>query len=121
MKHTHPPRRQHRPGIFLMDTIVGLVLTGILGTILVVAITRGGAAERRLADAATATRIAQRAMSALHDGKTPPADLNGATLSVQPTEGGAKIANHRWIQVTVTYHGRTTSLVGLVPQQGGAQ
>jgi type II secretory pathway pseudopilin PulG len=104
-----------------MDTIVGLVITGILGTILVVAITRGGAAERRLADSATATRIAQRAMSTLHNGKTPPAEFDGATVSVQPTEGGATLPDHRWVQVTVTYHGRTTSLVGLVPTKGGAQ
>ena len=33
-----------------MDTIIGLVVTGIVGTILVIAITRGGSAERRLAD-----------------------------------------------------------------------
>ena len=119
MTRLHP--RRHRRGIFLMDTIVGLVITGILGTILVVAITRGGAAERRLADASAATRIAQRAMAALHDGKNVPPEFDGATISVQPAEGGTTVQGRRWVEVTVDYHGRKASLIGLVPQQGGGR
>ena len=122
MTFTHRrERRRLRPGIFLMDTIVGLVLTGILGTILVVAITRGGTAERRLADGAAATRIGQRALAALHEGKGVPTEFDGATVTVKPAEGGAKVDGRRWVEVTVNYHGRTTALVGLVPQRGGGR
>jgi hypothetical protein len=101
-----------------MDTIIGLVLAGVLGTILVVAISRGGTAERRLADNAAATRIAQRAMFALHDGKSVPTDFAGATVWVKPAEGGAKVEGRSWVEVTVRYRGRQASLIGLVPQGG---
>lgn len=114
-----PTRGRDRRGYFLMDTVIGLVLAGILGTILVVAIAKGGTAERRLADNAAATRIAQRAMAALHAGKGVPADFAGATVSVKPAEGGAKVEGRSWVEVTVQYHGRRASLMGLVPQGGG--
>lgn len=120
MRRVHLRQRRRR-GIFLMDTIVGLVLTGILGTILVVAITGGGTAERRLADGAAATRIAQRAMAALHDGKDVPNEFDGATIAVKPVEGGTTVQGRRWVEVTTDYHGRKASLIGLVPQQGGGR
>jgi type II secretory pathway pseudopilin PulG len=118
MTATCPTARDRRRGYFLMDTIIGLVLAGVLGTILVVAISRGGTAERRLADNAAATRIAQRAMFALHDGKSVPTDFAGATVWVKPAEGGAKVEGRSWVEVTVQYRGRQASLIGLVPQGG---
>jgi hypothetical protein len=111
--------RIRRRGYFLMDTVIGLVLAGVLGTILVVAIARGGTAERRLAGNAAATRIAQRAMATLHEGKPVPTDFAGATVSVKPADGGAAIRGHSWVEVTVNYRGRRAALVGLVPQGGG--
>jgi hypothetical protein len=113
----HPRRR--RAGFFLMDTVTGLVVAGILGTLLAIAIARGGQAERRLADGAAATRIGQRALSALHEGKGVPTDFAGATVAVKPVEGGAKVDGRAWVEVTVNYQGRRASLVGLVPQGGG--
>lgn len=109
-----------RRAFFLMDTIIGLVIAGILGVVLVVAITKTGQTDRRLGDGATAARIAQRAMAALHDGRPAPADLDGGTIEVRPAAGGTKVADKRWVEVVVNYQGRRATLVGLVPQ-GGAQ
>jgi hypothetical protein len=108
-----------RRGFFLMDTVIGLTIAGVLGVVLVVAITKSGQAERRLADGAQATRIGQRVMAALHEGKSAPAELDGAKVEVRPATGGAKVEGKGWVEVVVNYHGRRASLVGLVPQGGG--
>jgi hypothetical protein len=103
-----------------MDTVIGLVIAGVLGLVLVVAITKGGQAERRLADGAAAARVAQRVMAALHEGRAAPAELDGAKVEVRPAAaGGATVAGKGWVEVVVSYHGRRASLVGLVPQGGG--
>jgi hypothetical protein len=107
-----------RHGFFLMDTVIGLVIAGVLGLVLVVAITQGGKAQRRLDDGAAAARVAQRVMAALHERRPPPAELGGAKVEVRPAEGGAKIAGSRWVEVVVNYNGRRATLVGLVPQGG---
>jgi hypothetical protein len=108
-----------RGGFFLMDTVIGLVIAGVLGLVLVVAITKGGQAERRLEDGATAARVAQRVMAALHQARPAPADLDGAKVEVRPAEGGTKVEGKGWVEVVVNYRGRHASLVGLVPQGGG--
>ena len=95
------------------------MIAGILGVVLVVAITKTGQAERRLADGTAAARIAQRALAALHEGHPAPAELDGAQIEVRPAEGGTQIARKRWVEVVVTYQGRRATLVGLVPQGGG--
>jgi hypothetical protein len=112
--------RARRRGFFLADTIMGLIVAGILGLVLVVSISKGGQAQRRLDDGAAATRVGQRVMAILHEGKAAPAELAGAKVTVRPaTGGGAKIEGKDWVEVVVDYRGRQASLVGLVPQGGG--
>jgi hypothetical protein len=107
----------------LVDTILGLVITGMLSTLLVVAITRAGAAQRQMDDGAAADRACQRVMDALHKGQPAPATIGEAKVTVRPAAGGgANVpAGHAWREVVVTYRGRTASLVGLVPANGGGQ
>ena len=112
--------RRRRPGFMLADTIMGLIVAGVLGLVLVVSISKGGQAQRRLDDGATAVRISQRVMATLHEGKAAPAELAGAKVTVRPaTGGGAAVEGRAWVEVVVDYRGRQASLVGLVPQGGG--
>ena len=113
--------RTTRRGFFLMDTVVGLLVAGVLGLVLVVAISQGGKAERRLEDGAAAGRIGQRVMAGLHEGRAAPAELAGAKVEVRPAPGGggAGVPGKGWVEVVVNYRGRTASLLGLVPQGGG--
>ena len=107
----------------LADTILGLVVTGMLSGLLVVAITRAGAAQRQVDDGAAADRVCQRVMDALHNGKPAPATVGETKVTVRPAgDGGANVpAGHAWRVVVVNYRGRTASLVGLVPVGGGGQ
>ncbi|HEY7115093.1 MAG TPA: hypothetical protein VH475_00820 [Tepidisphaeraceae bacterium] len=104
-----------------MDTMTGLVVAGILGVILVIAITRAGRAQDRLEEQGTAVRICQHVMDALHQGRPAPSTWGEAKVTVTPVadRGAAVVAGQAWVEVGVSYRGRTASLVGLVPQGGG--
>lgn len=115
MKRT--PRRH--AGFFLVDTVFGFVIAGVIATALVVAITSAGRAERRLDDGAQAMRIAERAMGTLREGKAAPAEIGEARIAVKSAAGGEKVAGREWVEVVVDYHGRTASLIGLAPMRGG--
>ncbi len=114
-------KRNHRryAGFFLVDTVFGFVIAGVVATALVVAITSAGRAERRLDEGAQAMRIAQRAMATLREGKTAPGELGEARIVVKVAAGGEKVAGREWVEVVVEYHGRTASLTGLAPMRGG--
>jgi type II secretory pathway pseudopilin PulG len=115
-------KRDHRrhAGFFLVDTIFGFIIVGVLAGSLVAAIVSAGRAQRRLEDGATATRIAQRVMATLREGKVAPTSLDEAKITVQAAGGGENIAGREWFEVVVNYHGRTASLTGLAPR-GGAK
>lgn len=110
---------RRRGGFFLVDTVFGFVIAGVVATSLVVAITSAGRAERRLEDGATAMRVAQRVMGSLREGKTPPAEIDEARIVVQGAKGGEKVAGREWVEVVVNYRGRTATLIGLAPVRGG--
>jgi type II secretory pathway pseudopilin PulG len=111
--------RRRRAGFFLLDTVFGFVIAGVVATSLVVAITSSGRAERRLADGARAMRIAQRVMGTVREGKNAPATMEEAQIAVRPMSGGATFEGRGWVEVVVNYHGRRASLVGLVARGGG--
>jgi hypothetical protein len=111
-------RHLRRRGFFLADTVMGFIVVGILGVILVTAITKSSRARDRLEESATADRIAQRVMGVLREGKPGPATLGDAQVKVKAASGGAVVAGQRWVEVSVVYHGRSASLVGLVPAGG---
>jgi len=121
--HARPPRRRRRHGIFLTDAMIGFAITAVLALALVTAITKARRAETRLDEGAAAMRIARRAMADLRQGK-PLAKITDdaeTEIKVTPLDGGAKPANQTWASVSVTYHGRSASLVGLVPAKGVAR
>src|SRR5438552_12818471 len=111
-------RRRRHSGFFLMDTVIGLGVVTILAWILVTAVTKGRRAQDRIDDGNAATQMAQRVLAQLQAGKTAPATLDEAEVVVKPAVGGQAVAGQRWTNVTVTYHGRNASLVGLAPAGG---
>jgi len=120
--HARPPRRRRRHGIFLTDAMIGFAITAVLALALVTAITKARRAETRLDEGAAAMRIARRAMADLRQGKPPPnVDDADTEIKVTTLTGGAKATDQIWANVTVTYHGRGASLVGLVPVKGVAR
>jgi type II secretory pathway pseudopilin PulG len=118
MKHRSHIRR--RRGFFMIDTIVGFMVIGMVALLLVVAVTDSGKAQRRIEDSGTALRAAERAMTALQEGRAAPKTVGEAQIVVGPAKGGAAVDGRQWVEVTATYNGRKAGLVGLVPQ-GGAK
>jgi type II secretory pathway pseudopilin PulG len=105
--------------MFLADTMVGFAITAVLALVLVTGITQSRRAQNRLDDGAAALRIARRVMTGLQEGGAAPR-IDEADVKVKPAPGGTAIPGRAWVEVTVNYHGRTASLVGLTPQ-GGAR
>jgi hypothetical protein len=112
--------RRQRRGLFLADTIVGFTITAVLALVLVTGITQSRRAQVRLDDGAAALRIAQRVMTGLQEG-TAALRIDEADVKVKPAPGGTAIPGRQWVEVSVIYHGRSASLIGLTPQQGGAR
>jgi hypothetical protein len=111
--------RRRRHAVFLADAMFGFAITAVLGLVLVTAITQSRRSQERLDDVAAATRIAQRAMSELQAGRVVPKQFAEAEVTVAPATGGAPVAGGAWVAVTVNYHGRSATLVGLTPKGGG--
>jgi type II secretory pathway pseudopilin PulG len=107
-----------RRGFFLTDSIVGFIIIGVLGLILVIAITSSSKAQRRLDDSAAATIAAERAAAMLREGKAAPQTMDDVSIKIEPAPAGQAIANHRWVQITATRNGRSAALVALVPEGG---
>ena len=115
-----PPiaRPARRRGFFLLDAITGFLVIGVLGLVLVSAITMNTRAHRRLRDAAAATAAAEQVLALLRDGQPAPQSLGGAAVRVRPMEAGEAPRKYRWVEVTVTREGRAATLVGLAPDGG---
>jgi len=111
-------RRRQRRGIFLADAMFGFAITAVLGLVLVAGITQARRSQARLDEGAAATRIAQRALGELQTGRVVPKQFADAEVTVAPATGGAAVAGQTWVTVSVTYHGRTATLVGLTAKGG---
>jgi len=109
-------RRQ--AGFFLLDTIFGFVIAGVLATALVTAIVASGRAQRRLEDGATAMRYAQRVMGTLREGKAAPKNIDDAQVQIERLKDGEIASGRAWVRVVVTYHERSASLIGVTPIGG---
>jgi type II secretory pathway pseudopilin PulG len=105
-----------RPGFFMTDAIVGFIVIGVLGWVLVVAITKSSGAQRRLNDSAAALTTAEQVLAIMRQGQAPPQNLGEAKVEVRAAEGGKAVAGQRWVEVVVSLNGRTGTLVGLVPE-----
>jgi type II secretory pathway pseudopilin PulG len=112
-------KSRRRRGLLLLDTIIGLTITSLLGLVLVVGVVQAHKARERLEDTTEAVQMTRRVMATLQEGGATPKNIDGAAVRVLDVEGGAKVAGRRWVEVAVDFKGRTTTLVGLAPQGGG--
>lgn len=103
--------RRHR-GFFLIDALIGLLLIGVLATLLAVTADRTSRAQRRLADDRAATRAAERVLVSLQAGTPlqPPGDDTKILVQRLDTETADRV----WVRVTATVAGRPATLYGLV-------
>lgn len=114
------PRKRPRRGLFLADAMFGFAITAVLGLVLVTGITQARRSQGRLDEGAAAARVAQRVMGELQAGRVVPKKFADAEVTMTPATGGAAVAGQAWVAVSVNYHGRTATLVGLTPK-GGAR
>ncbi len=111
----HRRRTCRHRGIFLADTLLGLVLITALATALAVAVT----SQRRAAAAADQRRAAveslESALAALQTGHAPPPEV-----MTQPLDCPAPAGWH-WVSVSAKAGSHTIALTGLARFTGGGK
>jgi type II secretory pathway pseudopilin PulG len=106
-----------RSGYVAADAIMALAIVAILLTVLAVAVARQRRGSERLADSRAAVRLAEETITAMQTGATLPQAPDGMTVHVRPlqTEHGLRVPGGcAWVDVQVSYNGRSSSLSGLV-------
>ena len=109
--------RKPRTGYMAADAIMALAIAAILLTVLTVAVARQRRGSERLADSRAAVRLAEETITALQAGAAPPAAPPGTTVQVRPLTTPHELnppPGSTWVEVTVTFNGRTSHLAGLV-------
>ena len=104
-------------GWILMDTLVAILLIGIMAGIILVAIKSQALALRVLLDCRSAFRTAEWTFADLQSNRPIPNDPN---IQVLPLANAALTQTMRWAEVTVKYKGirgqdEFATLVGLAP------
>jgi type II secretory pathway pseudopilin PulG len=111
-------RRQHRKGYIATDAIIALAIVLMLLAVLSVSASRQRRGSERLADSRAAIRLAEETITALQTGATPPRAPQGMTVQVRATpaqQPPLETPNgSTWVDVLVSYNGRSSSLSGLV-------
>jgi type II secretory pathway pseudopilin PulG len=100
-------------GFFLADAVMSLIILSLLAAVLMMAAGRQRHASLRLKDQRAATALAERALSRMQAGEA--ADNSEGTIRIKRLADGDVPAGRQWVQVTVTFQGRSASLVGLAP------
>jgi len=111
-----PTAHLRRAGWFLADTIVAIIIVGVLAAVLVLSVRRQQKAADQLADSREATRLAERTLIAMQTGAKPPPSPAGMSVKVRSIDSTASPARGcAWAVVTVTRpNGRASELTGLV-------
>ena len=115
-------RRQHRRPLrsayIAADAIVALGIVLMLLAMLSVAVSRQRRGGERLADSRAAVRLAEETLTALQTGATPPAAPQGMAIQVRATPAQTPPleapSGATWVDVLVSYNGRSSTLSGIV-------
>jgi hypothetical protein len=101
--------------------MMALAMLVVIAMVYVTATSRTDRAADRLADSRHAGHLAEEVLCDLQaDLPLPPPDPD-TKISIDPSEGGAKVPNRHWLQVTVTYRGQSAALTGLTPAPATTQ
>jgi len=105
-------KRRRERGFFLADVLMGILMVGMLASVLAVSLTRFHAARERLASDRTAADAAHRTLIAVRMKQIAPeiADVSIVT----------KDHDANWISVTATCRGRSVTLLGMASDGGGS-
>ncbi|HEX4055649.1 MAG TPA: type II secretion system protein [Tepidisphaeraceae bacterium] len=103
-----------RRGFVFIDVLMGMIIVSILGAIL------GGAAAmhqrslKHLDATRAASHLAESALLSMQSGQ-PPRAAEKKSLAIHELSS-ADVPGMSWVEVRATVHGRSASLVGLVPR-----
>ena len=102
---------KRRRGWVFVDVVMGLILLGLIGTMLAAAATWHYRLLQHLADSRAATRAAESALVSMQAGE--PVGQGKFAVHALPTASDSP--GMQWVEVSATVDGRSASLVGLVP------
>ena len=111
-------RARQRRGFFTADFMIGLGLTMIVGTLLVVAVNRQSRGTDRLAQTRAAVSLADRTITALQTGDAVPQAGEGEKIEVQKLDTPSGVKGMAWAAVKTQVNGRSATLTGLVREAG---
>ncbi len=103
-----------RRGFVMADILLGLAIVGLLAIGLTVVLNRQERASQILADSRDATRLAERAVTALQSGRPLPPDDAQQQTGVRRLPDPAP-TGQAWVEVSARVRGREVSLVALIP------
>jgi type II secretory pathway pseudopilin PulG len=102
-----------RRGWVFLDVLVGMMIVAVLGAMIGAAGAAHQRALKHLDDARAATHLAESALLSMQSGQKPVA---GSELAVRELPSPADLAGMSWVEVRASVHGKSASLVGLVPR-----
>lgn len=107
---------RRRRGIMFTDVVLGLALLATTGVLLSATVRRHGQAMQRLSGSRAAHRAAERVMTDLQLGRTPPAsdDEQRTRWEVRRLESPAP-RGQVWVELRVVHRERSATLTGVVP------
>ena len=108
--------RTRRTGYVATDAIMALAIVLVLIGILTTAVARQRRGGERLAESRAAVRLAEATLTAMQTASPPPAVPEGFVVRVRSAEApnGLRIPTGcAWVDVEVSFSGRSTRLAGL--------
>ena len=94
--------------------MIALGIVAVLAVSVLVILSRSGRITSTMSDSRTSARAAESALASLQAERpvnVPP----DATIDIRGEPGAAAVAGHVWVRVTTAYAGRSSELIGLVP------
>lgn len=112
---------RRKNAFMVADVMMALGLLGVTAVIFVSATNRTDRASDRLANARYAGHVAEEVLSNLQANLPLPREDADTKISIESTEGGAKVSGRHWVQVVVTFRRQAAGIIGLIPDEASTQ